>query len=71
MGETGMWFLQDTQNSDADLRAPAYILDHALGFLVVSVADESASCPHEVSKGKNSRDKAGVSSRARELGHFG
>lgn len=47
MEETGMWLLQDTQNSEADLRVPAYILDCALGSqpdrpsLSFSALDES------------------------------
>lgn len=52
MEEMGMQLLQGTQSSEADLRVPAYILDHALSSqpdkptLRVSARDEPAPCLH-------------------------
>lgn len=52
MEEMGMRLFQGTQNSEADLRVSAYILDHALGSqpdkptLRVSAHNEPAPCLH-------------------------
>lgn len=60
MGEMGMFTAEHTE---ANLRGQLTSLTTPWAPSV-SVADQPVSCPHKASNGKNSWDKAGVSSCA-------